>query len=148
MVNTGRWKPIREYFQLRMQILFPGKAVFSPAEVAAKGLGMLDRVAALHNSVNSSQVRIDRLQSFDLTSSFSADSLICFARPSLSSLQRPPTPSIPVALAFTISLFTCHFTTLLLRSHSTPSRKARRLCPRLNTYRCMLSCFCLTMLGL
>ena len=52
IVDTGRWKPIEDYFQLRMQMLFPGKAVYSPAEVAAKGLNLLTRLAAVHRAAN------------------------------------------------------------------------------------------------
>jgi hypothetical protein len=52
-VDTGRWKPITDYFQLRMQMLFPGKAVYSPAQVAFKALNMLYRLAAVHKSANS-----------------------------------------------------------------------------------------------
>jgi hypothetical protein len=53
VVDTGRWKPVEEYFQLRMQMISPGKAVYSPAEVAMKGLQMLCRIAAVHRSANS-----------------------------------------------------------------------------------------------
>lgn len=56
VVDTGRWKPIDQYFQLRMQMLFPGKAVYSPAEVAAKALHLLRRLAAVHRSANSKGV--------------------------------------------------------------------------------------------
>lgn len=52
-VDTGRWRPITDYFQLRMQMLFPGKAVYSPAQVAFKALNMLYRLAAVHKSANS-----------------------------------------------------------------------------------------------
>ena len=30
MVDTGKWRPLHEYFQLRMQLLLPGKAIYSP----------------------------------------------------------------------------------------------------------------------
>ena len=53
VVDTGRWKPMTEYFQLRMQMLFPGKSVHTPAVVSYKGLNMLYRLAAVHRSVNS-----------------------------------------------------------------------------------------------
>jgi len=53
IVDTGRWKPMSDYFQLRMQMLFPGKSVHSPAVVSYKGLNMLYRLAAVHRSVNS-----------------------------------------------------------------------------------------------
>lgn len=56
VVDTGRWRPITEYFQLRMQMLFPGKAIYSPAEVAIKGLNMLTRLGAVHRSANSKKV--------------------------------------------------------------------------------------------
>lgn len=53
VVDTGRWKPLSSYFQLRMQMIFPGKAVYSPAEVAAKALGMLSKISSVHKSANS-----------------------------------------------------------------------------------------------
>ena len=56
IVDTGRWKLITEYFQLRMQMLFPGKAVYSPAEVASKALVFLSRLGAVHKSANSKKV--------------------------------------------------------------------------------------------
>jgi hypothetical protein len=56
IVDTGRWKPIGTYFQLRMQMLFPGKAVYSPAEVAVKALRLLRRLSAVHRSANSKGV--------------------------------------------------------------------------------------------
>eukprot|EP01038_Epipyxis_sp_PR26KG_P006403 gene6403-8814_t len=56
IVDTGRWKPITEYFQLRLQMLFPGKAMYSPAEVATRALGMLYRLAGIHKSANSKGV--------------------------------------------------------------------------------------------
>ena len=40
-VDSGRWRPLKEYFQLRMQILSPGRAIYSPAGVASKGLPYL-----------------------------------------------------------------------------------------------------------
>ena len=52
VVDTGLWKPISEYFQLRMQMVFPGKAVYSPAEISAKAIAMLHRVASVHRSIN------------------------------------------------------------------------------------------------
>lgn len=52
VVDTGLWKPIVEYFQLKTQVLFSGKAVYSPAEISAKALAILNRVAAVHRSVN------------------------------------------------------------------------------------------------
>lgn len=56
LVDTGRWKELPEVFQLRLQMLFPGKAVYSPAEVATKALLMLQRLATLHRSNNSKGV--------------------------------------------------------------------------------------------
>ena len=56
VVDTGRWRALADYFQLRMQVCSPGRAIYSPAEVAAKGLRMLRRLAALHHSVNSKNV--------------------------------------------------------------------------------------------
>ena len=56
VVDTGLWKPISDYFQLKLQMVFPGKAVYSPAEVAAKAIGMLFRVSGVHKSVNSRRV--------------------------------------------------------------------------------------------
>lgn len=53
IVDTGRWKTVGEYFQLRLQMLFPGKAVYSPAQVAAKALKLLQRVASIHRASNS-----------------------------------------------------------------------------------------------
>jgi hypothetical protein len=52
VVDTGRWKSLSEYFQLRMQMLFPGKAVYSPAEISTKALDILSRISALHRSAN------------------------------------------------------------------------------------------------
>jgi hypothetical protein len=53
VVDTGRWRPITEYFQLKMQMLSPGKAVYSPAQIAVKSLTMLTNLAAIHRSHNS-----------------------------------------------------------------------------------------------
>ena len=53
IVDTGRWKTIEEIFQLRLQMLFPGKAIYSPAQVSSKVLQLLQRLAALHRSANS-----------------------------------------------------------------------------------------------
>ena len=52
-VDTGLWKKLSTYFQLRIQMLFPGKAVYSPAEVSSRALNMLRRLAAVHKSANS-----------------------------------------------------------------------------------------------
>lgn len=52
LVDTGRWKPIQDHFQLKLQLLFPGKAIYSPAQVASKSLLLLQRVAAIHKSAN------------------------------------------------------------------------------------------------
>jgi len=53
IVDTGRWKCVGEYFQLRLQLLSPGKALYSPAEVAVKSLTLLKDLAAVHRSTNS-----------------------------------------------------------------------------------------------
>ncbi len=50
MVDTGKWRPVKEYFQLRMQLLLPGKAIYSPADVSAKALNMLARVSLVHKA--------------------------------------------------------------------------------------------------
>jgi len=52
-VDTGLWKKLSSYFQLRIQMLFPGKALYSPAEVSGRALNMLRRLAAVHKSANS-----------------------------------------------------------------------------------------------
>lgn len=52
IVDTGRWKPIGDYFQLKLQMLFPGKAVYSPAEIANKALNCLQQLAAVHKAAN------------------------------------------------------------------------------------------------
>lgn len=56
IVDTGKWKPIREYFQLRMQVISPGKIIYSPAQVAHKAITLLNRLQGLHRSVNSKGV--------------------------------------------------------------------------------------------
>lgn len=53
IVDTGRWKPLKDYFQLRIQMLFPGKAQYSPAQVALKSIALLQSVAAVHKYANS-----------------------------------------------------------------------------------------------
>lgn len=53
LIDTGRWKNMNEYFQLKLQMLYPGKAIYSPAQVAAKSLTLLQRLAAIHRSSNS-----------------------------------------------------------------------------------------------
>jgi hypothetical protein len=52
IVDTGRWRPIQEYFQLRMQLLFTGTALHSPAFVSSQCLRLLQRLAAVHKSAN------------------------------------------------------------------------------------------------
>ncbi|RYH32347.1 J domain-containing protein [archaeon] len=52
LVDTGRWKRVEEYFQLRLQLLYPGKALYSPAQVASKCLMLLLKLAAIHKSSN------------------------------------------------------------------------------------------------
>ena len=56
VVDTGKWKPIYETFQLNMQLLFPGKALSTPADVAKRALTLLYRVGATHKSVTSKGV--------------------------------------------------------------------------------------------
>jgi hypothetical protein len=54
LVDTGRWQPLGNQFQLRMQLLFTGRAqsLFSPADVSLRCLGMLSRLARVHRSVD------------------------------------------------------------------------------------------------
>lgn len=52
LVDTGRWRRVEEYFQLRLQLLYPGKALYSPAQVASKCLMLLLKLAAVHKSSN------------------------------------------------------------------------------------------------
>ena len=52
LVDTGRWQPLADYFQLRMQMLFPGKVVYAPAVVALKGLGILSRISSVHRTAD------------------------------------------------------------------------------------------------
>jgi hypothetical protein len=56
IVDTGRWRPLSEYFQLKLQMLFPGKAIYSPAQVAAKSLKLLQRLQSIHRASNSKGV--------------------------------------------------------------------------------------------
>jgi hypothetical protein len=56
VVDTGRWRMFKEYFQLRLQMLFPGKVMYGPAEIAGKGLSMLSHIAGVHRSANSNGV--------------------------------------------------------------------------------------------
>lgn len=51
-VDTGLWKPIFDHFQLKLQMLCPGKAVYSPAEIASKALYVLKRISDVHRSAN------------------------------------------------------------------------------------------------
>lgn len=52
-LDTGRWKPLKDYFQLQIQILSPGKALYSPAEVGLKFLSVLQSLAEVHKYSNS-----------------------------------------------------------------------------------------------
>lgn len=54
LVDTGRWQSLGNQFQLRMQLLFTGRAqsLFSPADVSLRCLGMLSRLARVHRSVD------------------------------------------------------------------------------------------------
>jgi hypothetical protein len=52
IIDTGRWKPIREVFQLRIQMLFPGKAIYSPSQIAFKGLKLLSSLSNIHKTNN------------------------------------------------------------------------------------------------
>jgi hypothetical protein len=53
IVDTGRWRPMKDYFQLRLQLLYSGNAVYSPAEVALKSLNLLHSLAEIHKCANS-----------------------------------------------------------------------------------------------
>jgi curved DNA-binding protein CbpA len=52
IVDTGRWKPIHDIFQLRLQMLFPGRAIYSPAQISFKGLQLLQKISSIHKSSN------------------------------------------------------------------------------------------------
>ena len=52
VVDTGRWRELKDYFQLAKQMLSPGRAIYAPAEVATKSLMMLAHLAFVHRSVN------------------------------------------------------------------------------------------------
>lgn len=72
VVDTGRWRTMGDYFQLKLQMLFPGittdeilghfhfptagKSVYSPAEIATKALAMLTAIASVHRSANSQRI--------------------------------------------------------------------------------------------
>ena len=45
-VDTGKWMSLSKYFQLRIQMLAPGRAIYSPAEIASRSLNILYRLAA------------------------------------------------------------------------------------------------------
>eukprot|EP00602_Paraphysomonas_sp_CaronLab_P011509 CAMPEP_0185040382 /NCGR_PEP_ID=MMETSP1103-20130426/38364_1 /TAXON_ID=36769 /ORGANISM="Paraphysomonas bandaiensis, Strain Caron Lab Isolate" /LENGTH=2494 /DNA_ID=CAMNT_0027579655 /DNA_START=336 /DNA_END=7820 /DNA_ORIENTATION=+ len=51
-VDTGKWNPLSLFFQLRIQVLSPGKAIYSPAEVGTKAITLLYNLSALHKSAN------------------------------------------------------------------------------------------------
>lgn len=53
IVDTGRWRPMKDYFQLRLQLLYSGRAVYSPADVALKSLNLLQSLAEVHKCANS-----------------------------------------------------------------------------------------------
>ena len=48
IVDTGRWRPLRDNFQLRLQLLFTGNAIYEPAEVSLKSLDILLRLSDVH----------------------------------------------------------------------------------------------------
>lgn len=52
-VDTGKWNPLANYFQLRTQMLSPGRVVYSPAEIGCKAITLLSNLSSLHRSVNS-----------------------------------------------------------------------------------------------
>ena len=52
-VDTGKWNTLSSFFQLRTQMLSPGKAVYSPAEVGTKAIRLLYNLSSLHRSANS-----------------------------------------------------------------------------------------------
>lgn len=51
-VDTGKWRPLTSIFQLNCQMLCPGRAIYSPAEVGARALTLLCKVSDLHLSAN------------------------------------------------------------------------------------------------
>lgn len=53
VVDTGKWRAFNDYFQLRIQMLYPGKAMYTPAEISRKALHMLTLVSSLHKAVDS-----------------------------------------------------------------------------------------------
>ncbi len=52
-VDTGKWNSLASFFQLRTQMLAPGKVVYSPAEIGHKAITLLSNLSALHRSTNS-----------------------------------------------------------------------------------------------
>lgn len=52
IVDTGRWKPLNAYFQLRMQLNSHGRALYGPAEVALKGVNILSRLSVVHRATD------------------------------------------------------------------------------------------------
>jgi hypothetical protein len=52
-VDTGKWNPLANFFQLRTQMLSPGRVVYSPAEMGCKAITLLSNLSSLHRSVNS-----------------------------------------------------------------------------------------------
>ena len=55
-VDTGKWCCIKDQFQLNVQMLCPGKAIYSPAEVSSKAIQLLYNLACLHKAANSQGV--------------------------------------------------------------------------------------------
>ena len=51
-VDTGKWCCLKDQFQLNIQMLCPGKAIYSPAEVSNKAIQLLFNLASLHKSAN------------------------------------------------------------------------------------------------
>lgn len=52
-VDTGKWNPLSSFFQLRTQMLSPGRVVYSPAEIGYKAITLLYNLSSLHRSINS-----------------------------------------------------------------------------------------------
>lgn len=51
-VDTGKWNKLTNFFQLRTQLLSPGKAVYTPAQVGTKAITLLYNLSSLHRSAN------------------------------------------------------------------------------------------------
>ena len=52
IVDTGRWRKLSEHFQLRVQLLFQGNAIYEPAEISMKALNIIFNLSNLHKSTN------------------------------------------------------------------------------------------------